>query len=164
MKLKLKNKDFYKFTMSDTQARDIVSTDIDNGFEGDFNKLSKTKTNDEMYALYDSVISQFLSEAGLSENVTKNMSWVNSLAKYFDIPSHNFKLNYEGQTFLLKHFVRVTDDNPKLHAVVEDEKLTVDQIAENDILIFSKDTVYGFDQNLSDTNLVVLTIVFSVEE
>lgn len=163
MKVTIKNKDFYKFTMPDTQAKDVVSTDVDNGFEGNFNKLSKIKTNDELHAFYDNVIAQFVSEAGLTGTVTKNMSWVNALQKFYDIPTHNFKLDFEGKTFLLKHFVRVADDTSKLHAVIDEEKIEVD-VNENDILIFSKDTFYGFDQNLSDTTLITLTIVFSVKD
>lgn len=163
MKLTIKNKDFYKFTLPNTQAKDVVSSDVDSGFEGNFDKLSKIKTNEEMHAFYDSVIGQFMSEAGLTGSVTKNMSWVNALQKFYDIPTHNFKLDFEGKTFLLKHFVRIASDTSKLHTVIEEEKIEIES-NENDILIFSKDTFYGFDQNLSDTTLITLTIVFSIKE
>lgn len=163
MKVTIKNKDFYKFTMPDTQAKDVVSADVDNNFEGNFNRISKIKTNDEMHAFYDNVISQFMSEAGLSGTGTNQMSWVNALKKFYDIPTHNFNLDYEGKVFLLKHFVRVAPDTSKLHALIEEEKVEI-ETNENDVLIFSKDTFYGFDQNLSDTTLITLTIVFSIKE
>lgn len=162
MIIELHGQQFFKSAMADTSARDIISADIDRNFEGNFQKITKSMSNEEFLQKYDAIISQFMTEANLTGTVTKNLFWVNHMKQYFSIPPHKFNVDYDGQTFILKHYVRWSPSNPKIHHIINDTTFSIDDINQNDVLIYNKDVESGVETNSAEDHLVILSLTFTI--
>lgn len=163
MIITLNNTKFFKTKSPNTQARDVILNDISNGFEGNFQTIAKGWNTSDFLALYDSVILQFQSESAVSGTVTKHLSWVNNIVKFTGIEKHFNSVTTQDAAYTLRHYIRLDVDHPRTHYIINEQKYTIDNVEENDIVIHPAGVVQGYDQNLLDESCIILTLTFSIK-
>jgi hypothetical protein len=164
MIITLEETSFFKSAMQDAQPQTVIKEDAANGFEGNFQKIAKGWTNEAFLALYDPIISQFQEEHNKPGVVEKHLAWVNILNYSMDIQNHTNSLEFTGESFTLRHYIKLSNVHPRTHYIFNEEELFIDDIKENDVVIHPANVMQGLKQNLEQKDpMIVLTFGFSIK-
>lgn len=156
---------FYKVSFNDSTIKNAVISDANNNYDSTFDNPVSTMSKEEFLNLYNDTFKDFQLELEATQfKVEKIQGWAYTYKTGMGFDDHAKNPSSIGHNFTLIHFLKLSNENPKPHFVINNEKVYVPNLMENDLIIFPSRIIHGVEQNTSADPIITFNINIALVE
>jgi hypothetical protein len=156
---------FYKVSLDNSSIKNTIVSDANNNYDSTFDHPVSSMSKEDFLNLYNDTFKDFQLELEATQfKVEKIQGWAYTYKTGSGFEDHSKNPSAIGHNFTLIHFLKLNSEHPTPHFIIQNEKVFVPNLKENDLIIFPSRIIHGFDTNTSADPLITFNVNISLVE